>query len=909
LEQIRSRSGSATESHPGSDLVKTVLLAAVYALSARLGLQIHAVHTFATLVWPPTGIALVALLLWGPRFWPGVMAGALLANLWTGASLPVALAIGAGNTLEALLGAWALRKIPGFSDSLERLQDVLGLIVFAAMASSIVSATVGVLSLGISGFLGTGSLWVTWRAWWLGDALGDLVVAPFLLTLRKSRLPSPGGRVEAVLLGVLVGLMSFVTFRWNPADTAAMLSPFLVWAALRFELRGAARAMLVVSAIAIWATIAGYGPFVRSTVEASLFSLQSFVAVTAATFLVLAAASFEWRRAREEAQDANSARDQVLTGMAEGFCTVDRQHRLTYMNDAAERLLGRPRAELLGASVLEELVRGDEQVETFRRAMDGAAGRFETFIPPCGRWLAVVASPSPRGVSLLLRDVTARKQSEESLQRYAAIVESSQDAIIALTLDGVIVSWNPAAERMFGYEGREVLGRVVSMLMPPEHRGDLNLILGRIRRGERVEHFETIRLKKNGDRIIVSLSVSPIRNSSGGVVGASKIARDITERKRAQEAALETQRQLSTALAAARMGAWSWDIGTAKVAWSERLEEIHGLSPGAAGLTYEAFLERIHPEDRPRVLAEIRRAVEQKCAYDAEYRVVFPDQSTHWVAGYGHVFVDETDKPARMVGIGLDITQRKRDEAERERLYLEAQEGIRVRDAFLSVAGHEFRTPLGALTLTLYNLDRALRADAGSPVREKFRGVQRQVDRLVRLTEDLLAAGRIHEGRLKIEVSRTDLVRVVSEVVERLGEAARDAGCSILFDVPGPVWGIWDPSRLDQVVTNILDNAIKFGRGRPIAVEILDGGRTATLSVRDQGPGIDPADQERIFERFERAASERSYRGMGLGLWIARQIVEQHGGTIDVESEIGAGASFRVVLPLGGEGDADSDRG
>ena len=356
-----------------------------------------------------------------------------------------------------------------------------------------------------------------------------------------------------------------------------------------------------------------------------------------------------------------------------------------------------------------------------------------------------------------------------NLGRYQAIVESSDDAIVGKNLDGIVTAWNAAAQRLLGYTAEEMIGTPISRLMPESNKHDMVDILSRIARGERVEHFETVRLHKDGHPVWVSLSVSPVKDASGRIVGAAKIARDISERRR-----LET---------------------------------------------------------------------------------------------------------------------------ERERLLDEANRALEIRDAFLSVAGHEFRTPLAALSLTFFNW--ALRARAENDTRslERIAKGQRQVDRLTRLTEDLLDIGRLSGGRLELQRVPTDLTALVRDVAGRLEESAARSGARLEIEAPGPVVGQWDRSRLDQVVTNLLTNAVKFGPGKPIVVRVQHDNGTAELTVSDGGIGIHAADQERIFERFERAVSERSYSGIGLGLWIARQLVTAHGGTISVESERGHGATFRVRLP------------
>ncbi len=297
---------------------KLAVLTFIYAFLAKLGLQIHAVNSFATLVWPASGVALVAMLVLGLRFWPAIAIGAFLANLWTGAPISVALAICAGNTLEAVVGAYALRRIPGFRSSLDRLVDVVGLVSLAAVASAALGATIGVSSLWVAKMVAPGQFSLTWRAWWLGDAIGDLIVAPLLLTLFAAPDPRPvrPRLAEAAALGFSLLLASVLLFELTTGGIAALLSPLLVWAAIRFEQRGAARSVFLIAVIAVWATVRGHGPFAGGSVEEGLFALQAFMALTSGTFLVLGALTAERRRAREESEAANRAKDRFLAALS-----------------------------------------------------------------------------------------------------------------------------------------------------------------------------------------------------------------------------------------------------------------------------------------------------------------------------------------------------------------------------------------------------------------------------------------------------------------------------------------------------------------------------------------------------------------------------------------------------------------
>lgn len=241
---------------------------------------------------------------------------------------------------------------------------------------------------------------------------------------------------------------------------------------------------------------------------------------------------------------------------------------------------------------------------------------------------------------------------------------------------------------------------------------------------------------------------------------------------------------------------------------------------------------------------------------------------------------------ARLVAAAVDTA----------RLTWRAQDAVRVRDEFLSIASHELKTPLTSLALQSDSLRASAgRGDAEALVR-KSEVIRRSVDRLTRLVASLLDLSRINAGRLELELEPVDLAEVARDVVARFEEEAARAACPLSLEAPEPVVGRWDRVRLDQVLTNLLGNAVKYGPGRPVEVRVLADGDRALLSVRDHGIGISAADQRRIFERFERAVSRRHYGGFGLGLWIVREIVEVLGGTVRVESAPGAGSTFTVAL-------------
>jgi len=255
----------------------------------------------------------------------------------------------------------------------------------------------------------------------------------------------------------------------------------------------------------------------------------------------------------------------------------------------------------------------------------------------------------------------------------------------------------------------------------------------------------------------------------------------------------------------------------------------------------------------------------------------------------------------------VDVTREVEARRRLESTAAELRRAVEARDEFLSVASHELKTPLTALRLQVQSLVRSVVRTpeaqySPQQLRARFDAAERQVTRLVQLIDALLDVSRLQEGPLPLDVADVDLALLVSDVVERSRATAQASGSTLTLEPPPSLRGRFDASRIDQILTNLLSNAVKYGRGKPIAVRLAieeDNGATrAAISVTDEGIGVAPADHGRIFERFERAVSRTHYAGMGLGLWISRQISEAIGGRLTVESDVGKGARFTLYLPL-----------
>jgi len=541
-----------------SDLAKITAVALVYFVSGKLGLKFAFLNQSATAVWPPTGIALAAVLLLGYRVWPGIWLGAFLVNITTAGSLLTTICIAGGNTLEIVLGAWLVRRFANGWRAVERARDIILFALLAAALSSMVSATVGVTSLALGGFAPWNDYAAIWTTWWFGDAVSALVLTPLLLIWITTPLPRWERRQysEAALALTLVSGISLLGFSGPRADPASQYPRFLMypaslWAAYRFRRRGAACALFVVSSVAIWGTLHGLGPFASADPNKSLLLLQVWMSAYAMTMLVLGTVVTERERAEKDALTEKHLSDAIVNSLPGIFYMIDETSQSFvrwnwnlekvsgYSSDEIARMnplefFEGPDKELIRARIQEVFAKGQSDAEAHLVSKEGKKTPYY-FV---GRRFTTATTKYLTGLGV---DVTERKRAEEAQARLAAIVESSDDAILGKDLSGIITSWNAAAAKLYGYTAEEAIGKSVSLLIPPGHPDEEPRILAKLRRGQSIHRHEAVHTAKDGRRIDVSLTISPIKDSDGRVIGASRITRDITERKQT-EAELENWR-------------------------------------------------------------------------------------------------------------------------------------------------------------------------------------------------------------------------------------------------------------------------------------------------------------------------------------------------------------------------------
>ncbi len=585
-------------------------------------------------------------------------------------------------------------------------------------------------------------------------------------------------------------------------------------------------------------------------------------------------------------------------------------------------------------------------------------------------------------------------------------------ALIGVASDR-IDSLNPAFAKLYGHSDKELLGRSFRELAGPE-----------LPSFENTGRFETDQFRKDGSTFVARIEIQPVCDASGKVIQRSVNVQDITESR-------NVSIRLREMLEDTQTGYYDWDVERGYIEASETVLKIYGIDPAKFKGTPEEFYERVHPADVGWVSRLLKENIEAGRDHHALIRVVWPDQSIHWLLGRSRVRHDKIRNRTRITGTTMDLTDQvraqeaiarseknfrtlaenlpqivwatdamgrftyannrwfeysgldleatekegwqsivhaddlqnailkwdesrqkrtpyetelrvrrssdgsyrwhlcravplideegllqqwfgtwtdiedqKRLQQQRETLLHEARETIQLRDEFVSVASHELKTPLASLLIHFHLLKQYLYALEQPDVAEKGkRAIDRcegQTRRITVLVEELLDLAQIRLGRLKLNKVTSDFAEIIRRATEQTANEAGVAGKLISIEPSDSVIGLFDSNRVAQIVNNLLSNSIKYGEGRPVSVrtEKAHNASRVRLIVEDHGMGIPAELQTKIFERFERAVSGMNISGLGLGLYIVRRIVEAHGGTIRVVSEVGKGAKFTVELPL-----------
>jgi len=499
---------------------------------------------------------------------------------------------------------------------------------------------------------------------------------------------------------------------------------------------------------------------------------------------------------------------------------------------------------------------------------------------------------------------TSSRQASEPEAGDLRPAESPADcAVFMLDCDGRVVNWSAAAEAIFGYSPSEIVGCPIDLCYPPGARA-AGLPLQNLRRSSSLGQTtdEGWRVRKDGSLFWAKVGITALTDTQGEVLGHAVVTRDstirhpITEQRKEHEEILRSEERFRVLVEGVQEYAiFMLDAEGIVSTWNTGAERIKGYTAEEViGRHFSLF--RLPDEVRAGSCERELALAARDGKLEEEGWRVRKDGSRFWA---NVVLTAIRDRNGRLLGfakVTRDLTERQLLDDERLQR-ARAEEAVRWRDEFLLIASHELRTPLTSLRLDLYGIQQDLARDPAKIAR-KIERAARNSDRLAALIESLLSVSRLAHGKLVLKPVAADLVQVVSQSIDGIRSQAAKAGCEIALMANGPVNGVWDRLRMEQVFMNLLSNALKYGAGHPVDVRISTSPGHAAVEISDHGLGIPEADLERIFDRFERASSVRHYGGLGLGLYVSREIIRGHAGSIHAVNRPGGGATFTVQLPL-----------
>jgi len=785
------------QSRPFSKLPVIGILTVVYFIAGKFGLLLASLHASASPVWPAAGIALATLLVLGYRAWPAIFVGAFLVNVTTAGNVATSLAIASGNTLEAVCGAWLVNRFAGGTTVFDRPQGVVKF-ALAAVVSTVIGPAFGVTSLAFGGFADWANFGAIWLTWWLGDTTGDLLIAP-LIILWSTPPKRRWNRREVVEVGILLLLLfvlseavfcGWLTISARNYPIAFISLPIVIWTAFRFTQRETATGIFMLSAIAIWGTMHGFGPFAGETENQSLLALQSWTAVLAITAMALSA------------------------GMAE-------------REQAAEAL---------------------RESEANMSLAANAAN--------LGLWVWNVPGGEERWVTEKWRQLFGFADSEPvTFDRFLEVVHPGDS---------------------------ERVKQVVQHIL--EHGGEYEVDY-RITRPDGsirwIASHGSVELYERGKPVLVR-----------------GVSRDVTKRKIAEEELRESEERFRTVANAAPVMIWMSGPDKLCTFFNKGWLDFTGRSPEQE--LGNGWAEGVHREDIDRCHDVYQNSFNARESFTIEYRLRRSDGEYRWLLDSGTPRFASDGAFLGYIGSCIDITERKAAEVEarQRREQVELLGRVSLLGEMAASLAHELDQPLAAILSNATAAMQYLKQGKLDPeqlqeILTDVVGDGRRAHDIMHNVRSAIKKGSAIRGRINLN----DVVKAVTHMVH-LDAAAHF--CKVEMSLARNLPAIdGDPSQIQQVLINLVRNAFDAMRDTPPSgrkVEIAttyNGDGTICVAVRDYGSGIPEATLERLFEQFFTTKEE----GLGMGLAIVRSIVEAHGGSIAAENADGGGARFRFRLP------------
>ena len=618
---------------------------------------------------------------------------------------------------------------------------------------------------------------------------------------------------------------------------------------------------------------------------------------------------------------------------ADMFCIAGFDRFFKSVNPSWEEALGFTSQELM-AKPYTEFIHPDDREDTVAEA-----SRIQAPGPTCiafenryickdgsYRWLSwnAVSVPDQKLTYAVARDITRRRQVEEALRKseehLRLLVDGVRDyAIFMLDPSGQVASWNQGAERIKGYKANEIIGRHFSCFYPPEdlQNGKPERELQKaIAEGHYAE--EGWRIRKDGSRFWAHVVITALRDNTGKLRGFSKVTRDVTEQRRAEELLRESEQRLTLASTSGEVGVWDLDL-IADQAWrSLQHDRIFGYESLLPNWGAAVFSDHVFPEDRELVQRRLEEAF-QNGHLEFECRIIRADQAMRWISEKGEVVRNEQGQPIRMMGVVTDVTERKRAEEEKRKFMdrlaasnqelelrnREVERVTKLKSKFLASMSHELRTPLNAIVGFSDLLAEGTPGDLNDKQKRFVNHIKQGSAHLLQLINDILDLSKIEAGQLDLRCEDFQIKTALPEVLSTIRPLAVAKNIQIEQKMESDQHVYADRVRFKQILYNLLSNAVKFTpKAGRIDIDCHGDGNSVCISVTDTGVGIRAEDQAVIFEEFRQVEGPAgtTQEGTGLGLAITKRLVEQQGGGISLESEFGKGSRFTFTLPAGSRG-------
>jgi len=513
----------------------------------------------------------------------------------------------------------------------------------------------------------------------------------------------------------------------------------------------------------------------------------------------------------------------------------------------------------------------------------------------------------------IIRNITTRLQSERALRdsesRYRLLAENVTDMISRYTPDGNFTFVTPSSLQLLGYDPSELIGRFAYEYLHPD---DVPQVLGVYQSVNDLPSIHTVAhrfRRKDGGYVWMETTSHRIRDvKSGEIVETIGVSRDISERKAAELSLRILSQRLDLATKAGNIGVWDWHQYNDKTIWDESMFAIYGTTAEAFNEGRYTWENALHPDDLPRVQAEMDAAVRDDIPFDTEYRIILSDQSIRYIKSKAIILRAADGSPERMVGINMDITEIKNIEQALIASLEKEKELGELKSRFVSMASHEFRTPLTAILATSETLAVYRNRMTEDQIDIRFGRIRHQVMHMKNIMEDVLQLARIQANRVEFNPSFGDLDALCLEIVEEYESQIDYQGRIDYTSTDSPLTAFFDERLMHQVIGNLISNALKYSaQEKSITVSLMLDTEAIVLTVKDVGIGIPPEDLKHLFEPFHRAKNVGTISGTGLGLSIAKQAVELHGCTLTIDSTLGTGTTFILTMPIASMKDEPKD--